>query len=582
VVASGVGNLRSARAGDLDGDGDNDVAIAVYGSNTVSWYQNDGAGNFGSARIITSNAAGAITLFIIDLDADGDNDVLSASELDDKIAWYENGGSGNFTTHNIATDADGARWVYARDLDMDGDIDVFSASRHDDKIAWYENDGAQNFTTHVISTDTDWGSSVFADDMDNDGDIDVLSASTLDGKIAWYEYVNEGTVYERSFMQDDSLRSYLLYVPDGYTGQEDWPLVINYHGLLTTPDFMIELTEMNAVADTGHFLIAYPQGLKVELAGFPTGFGWNLPGISSPDNNDDVAFTNALIDHIDADFAVDLSRVHATGWSNGSLFSFYLACELSDRIASVAGVAAPMSDSMLATCTYDRPVSSMLIAGTSDPIVPYSGLPGLTSFVPNTPSFWASQFNCSHDSVVTELPDLTTADSSTVTRFEYVNCDSVAEIVFYRVNNGGHTWPGGGTPTAAAPLGHVNRDISASSEIWNFFKRNPHPNPPVGIEDGISDVQPEAFALYDNYPNPFNPSTLIRFSLPKASQVDLQIFNVLGQSVRTLVSENLAAGEHTAVWDGKNDAGLALPSGTYFYRIKAGDFKAVKKMLLLK
>jgi hypothetical protein len=106
-------------------------------------------------------------------------------------------------------------------------------------------------------------------------------------------------------------------------------------------------------------------------------------------------------------------------------------------------------------------------------------------------------------------------------------------------------------------------------------------DPTVGIEV-VNTTLPERYHLEQNYPNPFNPSTLIRFSLPKASQVDLQIFNVLGQSVRTLVSENLAAGEHTAVWDGKNDAGLALPSGTYFYRIKAGDFKAVKKMLLLK
>jgi photosystem II stability/assembly factor-like uncharacterized protein len=105
----------------------------------------------------------------------------------------------------------------------------------------------------------------------------------------------------------------------------------------------------------------------------------------------------------------------------------------------------------------------------------------------------------------------------------------------------------------------------------------------VGVTGiGNPDNLPLIYRIEQNYPNPFNPSTQIRYELPKASDVELTIFNVLGQSVRTLVSKNMPAGIHTVLWDGRNDSGRALPSGTYFYRIKAAEFTGVKKMLFLK
>jgi hypothetical protein len=94
---------------------------------------------------------------------------------------------------------------------------------------------------------------------------------------------------------------------------------------------------------------------------------------------------------------------------------------------------------------------------------------------------------------------------------------------------------------------------------------------------------PTEFALDQNFPNPFNPSTTIRFSLPKESPVTLVIYNVLGVSVRTLVNgENLNAANHQVAWDGKDDNGLTVPSGVYLYRISAGAFQTAKKMTLLK
>ena len=97
------------------------------------------------------------------------------------------------------------------------------------------------------------------------------------------------------------------------------------------------------------------------------------------------------------------------------------------------------------------------------------------------------------------------------------------------------------------------------------------------------ETRPEVYALADNYPNPFNPETTLKYQLPESADVSLEIYNMLGQVVRTLVNENQSAGRYTLQWDGKNDSRHSLSSGIYFYRIQAGgEFQSVKKMLLVK
>lgn len=98
----------------------------------------------------------------------------------------------------------------------------------------------------------------------------------------------------------------------------------------------------------------------------------------------------------------------------------------------------------------------------------------------------------------------------------------------------------------------------------------------VGVEDELQ-TAPTEYALYTNYPNPFNPSTNIKFSLPKASNVKLTIYDAIGREVRTLINNELSAGTHTIQWNATN-----LASGIYLYKIEADDYVKVNKMLLLK
>ena len=102
---------------------------------------------------------------------------------------------------------------------------------------------------------------------------------------------------------------------------------------------------------------------------------------------------------------------------------------------------------------------------------------------------------------------------------------------------------------------------------------------------GVLDVQttPTEFALLQNFPNPFNPETTIGYELAESADVTLQIYNVVGQVVRTLiVAEPQSAGRYQIRWDGMDDRGVSVSSGVYFYRISAGEFQTVRKLMLLK
>ena len=96
-----------------------------------------------------------------------------------------------------------------------------------------------------------------------------------------------------------------------------------------------------------------------------------------------------------------------------------------------------------------------------------------------------------------------------------------------------------------------------------------------------SETIPAAFALEGNYPNPFNPSTTVRFSIPSEGKVTLNVYNLRGQKVANLVDSELSAGMHQAIWQGKDNRGRSVASGIYFARLEHGKGKKVHKMVLM-
>jgi hypothetical protein len=120
--------------------------------------------------------------------------------------------------------------------------------------------------------------------------------------------------------------------------------------------------------------------------------------------------------------------------------------------------------------------------------------------------------------------------------------------------------------------------------IWIGSRTVAAPKSMAASPDSIQSGEnlPRRFALHQNYPNPFNPTTAIKYDLPKGIYVTLEVYDMLGRKIRTLVEEKLGAGYRVTVWDGKNDQGLPVSSGLYFYRLKTTEFTKVRKATLLR
>ncbi len=145
--------------------------------------------------------------------------------------------------------------------------------------------------------------------------------------------------------------------------------------------------------------------------------------------------------------------------------------------------------------------------------------------------------------------------------------------------------PGTAVQAAVFDAIGVVSQYDSQSPYWGGYQIMPRFKRDIPTATGVNgetEGLPKTFALYQNYPNPFNPVTTIKYDLPKKCRVEIQIFNILGQKVRTLVDEYQDAGQKVMKWNGLNDNDTKVASGTYIYMIKAADFKKTKRMTLLK
>jgi hypothetical protein len=141
---------------------------------------------------------------------------------------------------------------------------------------------------------------------------------------------------------------------------------------------------------------------------------------------------------------------------------------------------------------------------------------------------------------------------------------------------------------------HSNSDFDCSWGDWDFDDDAWQKDPPLPLEawepDGVcialsleNDIVPTKFSLSDNYPNPFNPTTNISFSIPMQLEVRINIYNIMGQLVSNVTRAQLDAGTYSIQWNGTDQKGNMLPSGLYFYELEAGnEFRQIKKMTLVK
>lgn len=258
-------------------------------------------------------------------------------------------------------------------------------------------------------------------------------------------------------MHDGLERSFNVYVPDGLDSSEKNPLVFNYHGFTSNAAQQELYSSMNSTADQYGFIVVYPEGV---------GAAWNV-GWLFGSQEDDVGFTEAMIDYMASNFNSDRTRTYACGMSNGGFFSYLLACEIPEKIAAIASVTGSMVPGQFDTCNPNLRTPILQIHGTQDPTVSYNGTFGINEGIEDVIDFWVGINECDNtDVTITDVPDTNTSDESTAEIHQYNDCVSPGDVKFIKIENGEHTWPG-----ASVTIGVTNRDINGSEEVWLFFEK---------------------------------------------------------------------------------------------------------------
>ena len=346
-------------------------------------------------------------------------------------------------------------------------------------------------------------------------------------------------------------RSYRIYIPAMYKSTKAVPLVLNLHGLGSNASQQELYGDFRGIADTANFIIVSPNGTLTVL-----GQSWNnfvTPGIGV----DDVGFLSALIDKVSSKYSINKNRIYSTGMSNGGFMSYDLACFLNTRIAAIASVTGSMIDSHLKACKVNRPTPIMEIHGTTDNVVSYTGTGGIlnSTQIDTLVNFWVKLNKCTAP-VITQLPNTSTTDGSTVEHQVFKNGKNGSSVELYKVIGGGHSWPGNTVVVSGS-----NQDFNASKEIWRFFNQ-------FSLDQVMTIDQQQAEELsFELFPNPANSDFEIRAS--KHVTYSVQLFNSMGQQLKEMKSENgisfISRGN--------------LPSGMYIVQLNFDDQQMFKKMV---
>ena len=211
---------------------------------------------------------------------------------------------------------------------------------------------------------------------------------------------------------------------------------------------------------------------------------WHIPGIATRVKDydttvNDVHFISVLLDTLIAHYKTDDTKVFCTGLSRGAMFSYYLADALNTRITAIAPVCGGISKPIAETYSFAKPIPVLMINGTADPLVDYTGGYGKLN-KRNEGNEEADMLpteelvkkiitlnKCSSVAVATLLPDTNASDECTEMEYMY-NCGTV-KVDFIKIENGGHTWAGGTQYLPKFIIGRLCEDFSASQKIFDFF-----------------------------------------------------------------------------------------------------------------
>lgn len=328
-------------------------------------------------------------------------------------------------------------------------------------------------------------------------------------------------------------REYILHVPFNYNADVNYPLVIVYHGFGDCAAFWADAMEnfygFNDLADEEGFLVAYPQAAyrpaKEDVY-------WE-PGNSAGENiyENDVYFTQEMINHIAQDYSINLDEVYAAGYSNGGMIAHSVGCSRGDLVAGVGIMSGAMLDGA-ESCDDTFPVPVIIFHGVGDYVLPYYGDEWYGP-VSETVDLWLN-----HNQIPANSLNTYELNGGDVTHDQYAGGYQGACLSFYTIHSefgepGGHVW-----------FSQDIEGVSPNKILWDFFND--------GCDGEFTSVsESEHLETITVFPNPFENQ--VHLSEPGSESIDVKLINQNGQSVLSGKLKDLNDGE----------AFLDLPSGLY-------------------
>lgn len=259
-------------------------------------------------------------------------------------------------------------------------------------------------------------------------------------------------------------RTYYLHVPPDLDPTESHPLMIFLHGNGGTGEGLHRVLRADEVTDSAGYVTVYPDGIEGSWS-----VGCDDCTEAEALKADDVTFLQTLSRHLSESLPIDTTKVYVAGFSQGGSLAHLFACRAGNPPAGILGVGALAFRSIETGCTPSRPFPVISVHGTADLLSLYGGygFEAPLQSVSETLDMWSGIWDCDPSPVVGEVPD-TAQDFTTVSTFTYTGCLPGSSVIHYRVETGGHTWPGPTGPWSRV-LGSHNRDLDTTREALAIF-----------------------------------------------------------------------------------------------------------------
>lgn len=264
----------------------------------------------------------------------------------------------------------------------------------------------------------------------------------------------------------DFLRSFRIVLPKGYDKNKSYPLLFMLHGFGGAAYEEMVTTNMVAKSNEENFIVVGPNGYKASWNDGRGSAGGSEASPAAKAGVDDVAYVKQLLKIMQKNLNIDPKRIYASGHSNGAMMTERLGCEMSDILAAIGTGSGPMASDITPQCKKGSPISVISFHGTADTVVPIAGGHftaaggGYLTSAEETIKNWRLRDKCS----ATSTPSIRKFGTTT-TATTYSDCAAGTSVKYYVIKDMGHPW--------ASKFGRNPQVISATDEMWTFFKNHP-------------------------------------------------------------------------------------------------------------